>query len=290
MSPTNGEKNGKPDHPGEGWCVTEATDALLAYDDGPGDTTVRPVRANIPLGWYPRPVQPNQAATQTSTERGTGSVNSVTHARLAERLELADQLLFGRATMLAPQDLPGRYGRVVKAVDRLLQVLQCEAVLGGGWAVWRHGYVGRVTQDVDVALPADRVDEFLQTASVAGFEILPVPPGHRPKLTHKDTGIEVDVLPEGGRPGTASRLAPTTIPHPSLMGAGGPRLRYITLPSLIELKIAAGRARDVSDVVELIRVNPDEVAAIRHHLTSVHADYVRAFDDLARQAREQDES
>src|SRR3954464_14750628 len=96
---------------------------------------------------------------------------------LKENLKLGELLLAGRDTMLEPQDLPGRYGRVVKAVDHLLNVLRCEAVIGGGWAVWRHGYVGRVTQDVDIVLPADRVAEFIRAASVAGFEVLPQQPG-----------------------------------------------------------------------------------------------------------------
>ncbi len=186
--------------------------------------------------------------------------------------------------MLDPQDLPGRYGRVVKAVDHLLQVIGCAAVLGGGWAVWRHGYVGRVTQDIDIALPADRIDEFLRAASVAGFDVLPVQPGRGPKALHRDTGIEVDVLPEGGRPGTATRPAPTTIPHPSQMGAAESALRYISLPSLIELKLAAGRARDESDVVELIRANVDQVDVIRQHLAGAHEDYVTAWDVLTRRA------
>src|SRR5215475_2092811 len=216
--------------------------------------------------------------------------SAVTLASLTERLALADELLAGRAEMLDPQDLPGRYGRVVKAVDHLLQVIGCEAVLGGGWAVWRHGYVGRVTQDIDIALPADRIDEFLRTASVAGFDVLPVKPGRWPKVMHRDTGIEVDVLPEGGRPGTATKLAPTTIPHPSRMGATGSALRYMSLPSLIELKLAAGRARDESDVVELVRANADQVEALRQHLAGVHPEYVLAFDRLVERAREQGES
>ena len=189
--------------------------------------------------------------------------------------------------MLDPQDLPGRYGRVVKAVDHLLQVIQSEAVLGGGWAVWRHGYVGRVTQDMDIALPADRVDEFVRAAAVTGFEVLPVPEGRWPKVLHRDTGIQVDILPEGKRPGTAARPAPTTIPHPATMGASGCVLRYVSLNSLIELKIAAGRARDESDVVELVRANPDAVATIRGHLAGVHPDYVEAFDRFVERAREQ---
>lgn len=211
----------------------------------------------------------------------------MTLTSLSEQLELADQLLAGRDHMFEPQDLPGRYGRAVKAVDHLLGVLQCPAVLGGGWAVWRHGYVGRVTQDLDVALPADRVDDFLRAASVAGFDRLPLQPGRWPKVLHRDTGIEVDILPEGGRPGTEAKPAPTTIPHPSQMGAAGAMLRYAALPSLVELKIAAGRARDESDVVELIRANPEQAEALRQHLASVHPDYVRAFDQLLQKAREQ---
>ena len=43
---------------------------------------------------------------------------------LTEQLELADLLLAQRDNMLQPQDLPGRYGRVVKVIDHLLQVTQ----------------------------------------------------------------------------------------------------------------------------------------------------------------------
>src|SRR6476661_4072785 len=106
---------------------------------------------------------------------------------LSQQLELADQLLAGRPTMLEPQDLPGRYGRVVRALDHVLSACQCEAVVGGGWAVWRHGYVGRVTQDIDIALPQARIDEFLRTSTVSGFDVLTQPAGKWPKLLHRET-------------------------------------------------------------------------------------------------------
>ncbi len=217
-------------------------------------------------------------------------MTALTAAKLTERLALADELLAGRTRMFEPQDLPGRYGRVVQAVDHLLDIIKCEAVLGGGWAVWRHGYVGRVTQDIDIALPAGRIEEFLRSAAVSGFEVLPVLPGRWSKLRHRETNIEVDILPEGGRPGTATKPAPTTIPAPSRMGAAGFALKYINLPSLIELKLAAGRARDESDIVELVRVNPEKVDAIARHLAAVHPDYVVAFDALVQKAREEDAS
>jgi hypothetical protein len=214
-------------------------------------------------------------------------VEKLTLPALTEQLDLADVLLAQRATMFDPQDLPGRYGRVVKAIDHLLQVIRGEAVLGGGWAVWHHGFVGRVTQDIDVALPAAAVDDFLRAASVAGFDVLPRPEGLWPKLLHRETGVGVDVLPEGARPGSTSKPAPTTIPHPQQMGARGCTLRYMSLPSLVELKIAAGRLRDESDVGELVRANPDQVAAVRQHLAGVHPEYVRAFDQLVQRAQEQ---
>jgi hypothetical protein len=211
----------------------------------------------------------------------------VTLESLTEQLRLADELFAGRDHMFEPQDLPGRWGRVIRALDHLLQVVDCPAVVGGGWAVWRHGFQGRMTQDVDIVLPTDRIDDFLRAAAVAGFEVLAHPPGRWPKLIHKETGIKVDILPEGQRPGTPTKPAPTTLPHPSALGASGTTLRYITLPALIELKLAAGRGRDESDVIELMRANPDQVDAVRRHLASVHADYVVAFDRLLQRAREQ---
>jgi hypothetical protein len=205
----------------------------------------------------------------------------------AAQLELADALRAGRDTMLEPQDLPGRYGRVIRAIDHLLAAVRCEAVVAGGWAVWRHGYLGRVTQDVDIVVPAASIDELLRVAKVSGFDVVATSAGFWPKLHHKETGVNVDILPEGATPGTPSHSAPTTIPHPSRLGARGARLTYIDLAGLVELKLAAGRARDESDVVELLRVNPDQAAAIREHLAGVNSGYAQRFDALLIRAQEQ---
>lgn len=217
-------------------------------------------------------------------------MGQVTLEFLTAQLHLADQLRAGRDTMFEPQDLPGRYGRVVKALDHVLTTTGCESVVGGGWAVWRYGYVGRVTQDIDIVLPAAHVDAFLQAASFAGFQVLPVPAGRWPKLLHRDTGVDVDILPEGQRPGTPSRPAPTTIPHPSRIGGSGTVLRYASLPALIELKLAAGRTQDLADVLKLIQANPGQITAIRKHLMRVHADYVSAFDHWVQRASEEADS
>jgi hypothetical protein len=217
-------------------------------------------------------------------------METMTLAHVVEQLELGETLFVGRAVMFEPQDLPGRFGRVVAAVDHLLRVLNCPAVVGGGWAVWRHGYVGRLTRDLDIVLAADRIDEFLRVASVSGFDVLPIRPGRWPKLTHRETGIQVDILPEGARPGTTSRPAPTTIPSPATWHAASSRLTYMPLSALVELKLAAGRAKDDADVVELIRANPDKSSEVREHLVTVHPSYVAGFDRLAQQSNETDEA
>ena len=171
----------------------------------------------------------------------------------------------------------------------VLEVMNCPSVLAGGWAVWRHGYHGRMTQGLDIVFPADRIDEFLRVASVSGFQVIPAKSGRWPKAIHKDTDTKVDILPEGERPGTKLNPAPTTIPHPSEIGGISTKLRYVSLPFLIELKLAAGRGRDEADVIELMRVNMDQTELILQHLSTVHRDYATKFARLVERARDQED-
>jgi hypothetical protein len=214
---------------------------------------------------------------------------TITVQTLARQIELSEALQAGREHMLKPQDLPGRFGRVISSIDRVLHAVGCEAVLAGGWAVWRHGYAARVTQDVDVVLPADGVAEFLRVASSSGFDVPNAVPGRWPKVVHRETQITVDILPEGERPGTPSRPAPTTIPAPAAMGGVPSSLSYIDLPHLIELKLAAGRARDHADVVELLRANLEQLTSLRDHLAHAAPHYLPDFDHLTTQAHEADD-
>jgi hypothetical protein len=58
------------------------------------------------------------------------------------------------------------------------------------------------------------------------------------------------------------------------------------LPSLIELKLAAGRLRHEADVVELVRENRDSIDELRRHLKLVHPPYVARLDELLTQIDE----
>lgn len=160
-----------------------------------------------------------------------------------------------------PRDLPGRYGRVIRDLERLLQLTQTLAVVAGGWAVWRHGFAGRVTQDVDLVVPQDKIEKLIQASTLCGFDYRqpPAGAGRWPKLVHRETLIDVDLLPEGGIPGTPTHPAPIAIKHPSSYDAAQGSLEYISLGGLIELKLGASRAKDIADIIELIkahRTNP----------------------------------
>jgi hypothetical protein len=67
------------------------------------------------------------------------------------------------------------------------------------------------------------------------------------------------------------------------MGAVRGALKYMTLPALIELKLAAGRLRDEADVLELARENRDRIDELRNHLAGVHRRYADRFDDILKQ-------
>jgi hypothetical protein len=59
------------------------------------------------------------------------------------------------------------------------------------------------------------------------------------------------------------------------------------LPSLVVLKLAAGRSRDETDVIELLLVNPDRISSLREFAAGIRPDYAAKFDVLAKRAGEQ---
>jgi len=200
---------------------------------------------------------------------------------------LAEDLRHMDAAESRPEHLPGRYGRVIADLQRLLRATETISVVAGGWAVWHHGYAGRVTEDVDIVVSHDAIKELERTAHLCGFNYLAPPPGQWPKLQHRDTGIDVDLLPQGGIPGTASRPAPVAINAPAAYGAVEASLGYISLTGLVELKLGAGRAKDTADLIEMIKLHPKRLAELRQHVAKVHPAYAIRFDELVQQAQEE---
>jgi len=69
--------------------------------------------------------------------------------------------------------------------------------------------------------------------------------------------------------------------------AGHDQLDFISLAGLFELKLGAKRAKDIADLVELIKVNQSKLNVIRAHLQSTSPVYATEFDALIVQANEE---
>lgn len=202
-----------------------------------------------------------------------------------EGFELAEQLRVMEPSATQPRDLPGRYGRVIRDLERLLIAADTVGVVVGGWAVWHHGFAGRVTEDVDVVVARDKIDTLLQLSDLCGFNGFTLVPGRWPKLGHRETAIVVDVLPEAEFPGTTARPGLVAIGHPLRYRAGLEALSYCSLAGLIELKLGAGRTKDAADIIELIKRNPLEISKIADHLRQLHSEYATRFTALVELAR-----
>jgi len=203
---------------------------------------------------------------------------------------LADELRLMNAESSLPRDLPGRYGRVIRDLERLFAATETLAVVAGGWAVWRHGFAGRVTEDVDVVVPQDKLPELNAVAGVCGFEVLGIAPARSdrwPKLVHRETGIDVDLLPEAGIPGTHARPALVAIQHPCQYAATPGQLLFVPLTGLIELKLGAARAKDIADIIELIHQNPLELAKVADYLEKLEPRYAARFQELIQTAADE---
>jgi len=138
-------------------------------------------------------------------------------------------------------------GKVHQAMNRMVAFLESEgtpyAVIGT-MALNAHGYV-RVTTNVD----------FLITPQ--GFEQLQrALPGARRKMRDEETGVEVKFIFTGQFPGDGL-TKPVSFPDPAEVTIEHDGYKVISLPKLIELKLASGltnpsRIRDLADVQDLI--------------------------------------
>ena len=142
-----------------------------------------------------------------------------------------------------------------RRLEARLQELGIPYAVAGGLAVAAHGHL-RVTQDVDVLLTAEGLQRF--KAECLGRGWLERVPGGR-RLTDMVCKVPIDVLVTGGCPGDGKPRA-IRFPDPADVAITVAEGRVLSLPVLIELKIASGtwatdRLQDLADVIQLIRIN-----------------------------------
>lgn len=115
-----------------------------------------------------------------------------------------------------------------------------------------YAMAGAMALDVDVLLTREGLERFKSLHLGRGY--VPASKG----LRDARNGVEIDVRIAGEFPGDG-RPKPVAFPDPASARVIAGRFRVLSLPTLIELKLASGmtaphRLRDLGDVLELIRI------------------------------------
>ena len=144
--------------------------------------------------------------------------------------------------------------QTLRAITQRLAKLQIPYCVAGGMALVAHGY-DRTTVDVDVIVTEEGLAAIHQNLEGQGY----LPPFSNSKnLRDTTTQVRIEFLVTGRFPGDG-KPKPVAFPDPSKEGIEIDGIRYVSLPSLLELKLASGmsaphRLKDLADAQELIRV------------------------------------
>ncbi len=139
-------------------------------------------------------------------------------------------------------------------VTKRLQDLDIAYAIVGGMALFQHG-LRRFTEDVDILVTKEDLKKIHEHLEGRGY----LPPRRGSKhLRDTELGVRIEFLTTGEYPGDG-RTKPVAFPEPDAVSVDFDGVRYVNLPTLIELKLASGmtnpgRLKDLADVLELIKV------------------------------------
>lgn len=173
------------------------------------------------------------------------------------------------------------FRNIMKTYNRLVHALKENGIdfyITGEFALSKYNY-HRFTHDIDIV--TQNFERVGRTLARYGFKKVP---GREtlPKFIDKSNGVEVELLPSEGKVGQKVEI---NFPPPQ------PDKHFISLPDLISLKLDSSkhypviRARDRSDVVELIQKNnlPRDFNGIN---SLVQMDYETLWDAIQTEREE----
>ena len=135
-----------------------------------------------------------------------------------------------------------------------LNAIGVDYAVVGGLALFQHG-LRRFTEDVAILVTKDDLKTIHEKLEGLGY----LPPYARSKhLRDTELGVKIEFLTTGEYPGDGKEK-PVSFPDPRAVSIESDGVRYLNLPTLVELKLAsgmtnAGRMKDLSDVLELIKI------------------------------------
>jgi hypothetical protein len=145
--------------------------------------------------------------------------------------------------------------QTLQTIARKLDELGIAYAVAGGMALAAHGHV-RTTVDVDILVTSEGLGVVHKALEGLGY----VPPFTGSKnLRDVATTVRIEFLVSGQFPGDG-KPKPVAFPEPASASVEIDGVKYLSLPALIELKLASGmtggvgRMKDLVDVVELIKL------------------------------------
>lgn len=152
------------------------------------------------------------------------------------------------------------------AVAKALDAAQVRYLVAGGLAVNAHGYI-RLTMDIDLVIALDAGNIRLAFNALARIGYRPIVPVDadafaRPEQRQRwreDKGMQVLNFHSDAFPGTSVDVfvyEPFDFAHEYEIAMRGELLpgilvRFVSIPTLIRMKQAAGRPRDLDDIQHL---------------------------------------
>ena len=139
-------------------------------------------------------------------------------------------------------------------ISRRLDELGIPFAVVGGMALFSHGY-RRFTEDVDILVARSALKTIHDKLEGRGY--VPLFTGSK-NLRDTETGVRIEFLVQGEYPGDG-KPKPVAFPDPSFVSERRDGVSYLSLPALVELKLASGmtgaeRMKDLADMQELIKL------------------------------------
>jgi hypothetical protein len=143
--------------------------------------------------------------------------------------------------------------KTLRKIAGRLDELGVPYAVAGGMSLEAHGF-RRLTVDVDILVTREGLKVIHEGLDGLGY--LPPFAGSK-NLRDTQYGVRVEFLIAGEYPGDG-QPKPVAFPDPAQVAVEIKGVRYLSLPALVELKLASGmtnlgRLKDLADVQELIK-------------------------------------
>jgi len=172
--------------------------------------------------------------------------------------------------------------KALEKVTRRLNEIEVDYAVAGGMALFQHGY-RRFTDDVDILVNREGLKRLHDEPEGLGW-VAPFPGSKN--LRDTENGVKVEFIITGDYPGDG-KPKPVAFPEPSQVFVDLDGVKVLSLPSLIELKLASGitnplRGKDLVDVQELIsalKLDDDLAEKLNPFVRQKYLDIVQLLRD-----------